>query len=35
VFRGGSKFYLSIAHDPRDVHETLRAFASAVEALRE
>jgi glutamate-1-semialdehyde 2,1-aminomutase len=34
VFRGASKLYLSIAHDQRDVDETLRAFASAVEALR-
>ena len=34
VFRGDSKFYLSIAHDQRDVDETLVAFASAVEALR-
>jgi glutamate-1-semialdehyde 2,1-aminomutase len=33
VFRGLSKFYLSIAHDQRDVDETVRAFASAVEAL--
>jgi len=35
VFRGDSKFYLSIAHDQRDVDETLVAFASAVESLRE
>jgi glutamate-1-semialdehyde 2,1-aminomutase len=34
VFRGDSKFYLSIVHDQRDVDETLVAFASAVEALR-
>ena len=34
VFRGDSKFYLSIVHDQRDVDETIRAFASAVEELR-
>ncbi len=33
VFRGASKFYLSIAHDERDVAETLAAFESAVAAL--
>ena len=35
IFRGDSKFYLSIVHDQRDVDETLVAFASAVWALRE
>lgn len=34
VFRGLSKFYLSIAHDERDVAETVRAFEAAVEAVR-
>jgi glutamate-1-semialdehyde 2,1-aminomutase len=34
VFRGFSKFYLSIVHDQRDVDDTLRAFASAADALR-
>jgi glutamate-1-semialdehyde 2,1-aminomutase len=33
VFRGASKFYLSIAHDETDVRETLRAFESAIAAL--
>ena len=33
VFRGESKFYLSIVHDQRDVEETVRAVAGAVEAL--
>jgi glutamate-1-semialdehyde 2,1-aminomutase len=33
VFRGFSKFYLSIVHDQRDVDETVRAFESAIEAL--
>jgi len=34
VFRGTSKFYLSIAHDERDVADTVRAFEAAVGALR-
>jgi len=34
VFRGDSKFYLSIMHDQDDVDDTLLAFAAAVEALR-
>jgi glutamate-1-semialdehyde 2,1-aminomutase len=34
VFRGQSKFYLSIAHDERDVEDTVRAFGSALDALR-
>ena len=34
VFRGFSKFYLSIAHDQRDVDATVRAFESAIDALR-
>jgi glutamate-1-semialdehyde 2,1-aminomutase len=34
VFRGFSKFYLSIAHDQRDVDATVRAFESAIGALR-
>jgi glutamate-1-semialdehyde 2,1-aminomutase len=33
VFRGASKFYLSIAHDEADVAETLRAFESAAAVL--
>jgi glutamate-1-semialdehyde 2,1-aminomutase len=33
VFRGASKFYLSIMHDEADVAETIRAFESAVAAL--
>jgi glutamate-1-semialdehyde 2,1-aminomutase len=33
VFRGASKFYLSIAHDEADVAETLRAFESAATVL--
>jgi glutamate-1-semialdehyde 2,1-aminomutase len=33
VFRGASKFYLSIAHDEADVAETIRAFESAVAVL--
>ncbi len=33
VFRGASKFYLSIVHDERDVKETIQAFESAVAAL--
>ncbi|PYM61109.1 MAG: aspartate aminotransferase family protein, partial [Candidatus Rokuibacteriota bacterium] len=33
VFRGQSKFYLSIAHDERDAEETVRAFAAALGAL--
>jgi len=34
VFRGSSKFYLSIVHDERDVEETVRAFAAAIDGLR-
>ena len=34
VFRGLSKFYLSIVHDERDVDDTTRAFGSAIDALR-
>ncbi len=34
IFRGFSKFYLSIAHDQRDVDATVRAFESAIGALR-
>src|SRR5262249_49609752 len=34
IFRGFSKFSLSIAHAQRDVDETVRAFASAIDALR-
>jgi glutamate-1-semialdehyde 2,1-aminomutase len=34
VFRGFSKFYLSIAHDQRDVDATVRAFELAIDALR-
>jgi glutamate-1-semialdehyde 2,1-aminomutase len=33
IFRGASKFYLSIVHDEADVAETIRAFESAVGAL--
>ena len=33
VFRGASKFYLSIVHDEADVAETIRAFESAIAAL--
>ena len=33
VFRGASKFYLSIVHDEADVRETIRAFESAIAAL--
>lgn len=33
VFRGASKFYLSIAHDERDVAETVRAFEAALARL--
>jgi glutamate-1-semialdehyde 2,1-aminomutase len=33
VFRGASKFYLSIVHDERDVKETIQAFESAIAAL--
>jgi glutamate-1-semialdehyde 2,1-aminomutase len=33
IFRGASKFYLSIVHDERDVKETIQAFESAVAAL--
>jgi glutamate-1-semialdehyde 2,1-aminomutase len=33
VLRGGSKFYLSIAHDEADVAETVRAFESAIAVL--
>jgi glutamate-1-semialdehyde 2,1-aminomutase len=35
VFRGASKFYLSIVHDERDVKETIEAFESAIAALRD
>jgi|RhiMetdeSRZDD1v2_1073273.scaffolds.fasta_scaffold74694_4 glutamate-1-semialdehyde 2,1-aminomutase len=35
VFRGFSKFYLSIVHDQRDVDDTVGAFAAAIEGLRE
>jgi len=33
VFRGASKFYLSIVHDEGDVRETIRAFESAIADL--
>ena len=33
IFRGASKFYLSIVHDETDVKETIQAFESAVSAL--
>src|SRR5262245_35672672 len=33
VFRGASKFYLSIVHGETDVRETIRAFESAIAAL--
>ncbi len=33
VFRGASKFYLSIVHDEADIAETIRAFESAVAVL--
>jgi glutamate-1-semialdehyde 2,1-aminomutase len=33
VFRGASKFYLSIVHDEADVRETIRAFEAAVAVL--
>jgi glutamate-1-semialdehyde 2,1-aminomutase len=33
VFRGASKFYLSIVHDETDVQETIRAFEGAIAAL--
>jgi glutamate-1-semialdehyde 2,1-aminomutase len=33
VFRGASKFYLSIVHDERDIEETIRAFESAIADL--
>jgi glutamate-1-semialdehyde 2,1-aminomutase len=33
VFRGASKFYLSIVHDEGDVAETIRAFESAIADL--
>ncbi len=34
VFRGDSKFYLSIMHDQPDVDATIRAFESAIDALK-
>jgi glutamate-1-semialdehyde 2,1-aminomutase len=33
IFRGLSKFYLSTVHDERDVEETLKAFAAALDDL--
>jgi hypothetical protein len=33
VFRGASKFYLSIVHDEADIAETIRAVESAVAVL--
>ena len=33
IFRGASKFYLSIVHDEADVAETIRAFESAIAVL--
>jgi glutamate-1-semialdehyde 2,1-aminomutase len=33
VFRGASKFYLSIVHDEADVRETIRTFESAIATL--
>jgi glutamate-1-semialdehyde 2,1-aminomutase len=33
VFRGASKFYLSIAHDEADVAETIRAFEAVLPEL--
>jgi glutamate-1-semialdehyde 2,1-aminomutase len=33
IFRGASKFYMSIVHDETDVAETIRAFESAVAVL--
>ena len=33
VFKGDTKYYISIAHTPEDVDQTIRAFASAVDEL--
>jgi glutamate-1-semialdehyde 2,1-aminomutase len=33
IFRGYSKFYLSIVHDEQDVEETLKAFEITLDAL--
>ena len=33
VFKGDSKFYISLAHTDDDVSQTLEAFESAVKAL--
>ena len=33
IFRGASKFYLSIVHDEADVAETIQAFESAIAVL--
>jgi glutamate-1-semialdehyde 2,1-aminomutase len=33
IFRGASKFYMSIVHDETDVAETIRAFESALAVL--
>ena len=34
VFKGGSKFYVSIAHTREDVDRTIEAFASAIDDLK-
>ena len=33
ILKGESKFYISLAHDERDVRQTLDAFARAIEAV--
>ena len=34
VFKGGSKFYVSIAHTREDIDRTIKAFASAIDKLK-
>jgi glutamate-1-semialdehyde 2,1-aminomutase len=33
VLKGESKYYLSLAHTPEDIAQTLDAFAAAIAAL--
>lgn len=34
IFKGGSKFYISLAHTREDIDKTIAAFASAIEELK-
>ena len=35
IFKGDSKYYISLAHDEADIEQTLAAFTGAAKALKE